>query len=290
MSKKYWIEMANLLIGNGVNRLITNNLQWGELLEDLAKDFNGRLIIDGKTNLHVYEEIYTMALRAGKNEDALRNKIIEKLHDTKQNEFHRKILNLPFVDIFTTNYDYGFTPNQQQKNDEKSYSLRRFQYVNDKKIWHIHGELNTPASIMLGYDHYMKSIGKIQGHLKSKKRSIKEPNESWVDRFLKDDLYILGLELDFNEIDLWWLLAYRNRKILEKEITLTKFVYIDILDIDNLEENTKNNIMEPHDAKKSMLQAYDVEVKSYNVGKSETHKNYLEAYDAIINKLEKSFQ
>ncbi|MDP3119778.1 MAG: hypothetical protein Q8N01_05140 [Sulfuricurvum sp.] len=277
--------MANLLIGNGINLLNDESKNWEKLLQQVSIQFDKNLNMEGKSNLHVYEELYTKALHSGKDEDTLRIKIVEQLSDTRQNFYHKKILNLPFSNIFTTNYDYGFTPNQQQKNGEIGYSLRRFQYANNKKVWHIHGELNAPNSIMLGYDHYMRSIGKMQGYLKIKKTSLKAPNEFWVDKFLEDDLYILGLGLDFNEIDLWWLLAYRNRKILEGKIKRTSFVYIDIIDIDKLDEKARDSINTPYNPKKSMLDAYKVEVNPFYIGHSHQYKNYSEAYDAIIEYL-----
>ena len=33
--------------------------------------------------------------------------------------------------------------------------------------------------------------------------------KSWIDLFFTHDIYIVGLKLDTNEIDLWWLLTYR---------------------------------------------------------------------------------
>ena len=34
---------------------------------------------------------------------------------------------------------------------------------------------------------------------------------SWIDNFFTKDIYIIGLNLDFVEIDLWWLLTFRER-------------------------------------------------------------------------------
>ncbi len=35
---------------------------------------------------------------------------------------------------------------------------------------------------------------------------------SWVDYFLRDHIHIVGLGLDFTEIDLWWLLLHKRRR------------------------------------------------------------------------------
>ena len=35
---------------------------------------------------------------------------------------------------------------------------------------------------------------------------------SWVDKFFTDDISIIGLGLNFQEIDLWWILDFRARE------------------------------------------------------------------------------
>ena len=39
-----------------------------------------------------------------------------------------------------------------------------------------------------------------------------EDDGSWYLKFFKEDIYILGLKLDFSEQDIWWLLDFRIRK------------------------------------------------------------------------------
>lgn len=278
--------MANLLIGNGINRLSNYNQSWEKLLQQLSEATGDTLNIEGKPYLHVYEEVYSKAAAKGKTEDILRSQIVKQLSKIGQNRYHKQILNLPFKNIFTTNYDYGFTPAIQRKNDEREYSLKRFQEVNGKKIWHIHGELNAPASIMLGYDHYMRSIGKLQGHLKKKKNKLNQDDENWVDAFLNDDLYILGLGLDFNEIDLWWLLAYRNRKILEGEIKSTCFIYVDIINQSQMDEKSRNSIRASYSSIHSMLKTYKVTIEEYFI--EAECKSYDDAYNVMIEKIKNS--
>ena len=43
--------------------------------------------------------------------------------------------------------------------------------------------------------------------------------------FFKDNIYIVGLTLDFIEIHLWWLLTFRQRALLTKELQLTNPIY-----------------------------------------------------------------
>ena len=41
-------------------------------------------------------------------------------------------------------------------------------------------------------------------------------DNSWVDLFFTRDIHIIGLRLDFIEIDLWWLLTYWADQIIKK--------------------------------------------------------------------------
>lgn len=116
-------------------------------------------------------------------------------------------------------------------------------------LYNIHGDLTNVCSIMLGLDHYGGYLAKIQDYVKGtykrtkkvhtskqvfsvvpsisyriKESSLKDLNHedygftksgtsllSWIDAFFFADLHIIGLSLDFSEIDLWWLLSRRAR-------------------------------------------------------------------------------
>lgn len=280
--------MATLLIGNGINNLSLPSLSWQDLLGDLIVSINKENVInlEKKPFLHVYEEIYTRALKyTESNENILKNKIVDSTKRIARNNYHDVILDLRFENILTTNYDYNLSPDVSgSKTKETKYSLYRYQEYKDKKIWHIHGELNNPESIMIGYEHYMGSIHNIQTNQNKKKDEKKK--ESWVDIFLRDDVYILGLGLDFGEIDLWWLLSYRNRLILEDKIPANKIVYIKSKKIETFnneiiecEKRVENNIKEKEEkAKIEMLQVFGVEIKEFNLA----DRNYSLFYDEVI--------
>jgi hypothetical protein len=280
--------LATLLIGNGINNLSLPSLSWQDLLGDLIVSINKENVInlEKKPFLHVYEEIYTRALKyTESNENILKNKIVDSTKRIARNNYHDVILDLRFENILTTNYDYNLSPDVSgSKTKETKYSLYRYQEYKDKKIWHIHGELNNPESIMIGYEHYMGSIHNIQTNQNKKKDEKKK--ESWVDIFLRDDVYILGLGLDFGEIDLWWLLSYRNRLILEDKIPANKIVYIKSKKIETFnneiiecEKRVENNIKEKEEkAKIEMLQVFGVEIKEFNLA----DRNYSLFYDEVI--------
>ena len=43
---------------------------------------------------------------------------------------------------------------------------------------------------------------------------------SWLDLIFTENIHIIGLTLDFIESDLWWLLIFRARLILENKINI----------------------------------------------------------------------
>lgn len=119
---------------------------------------------------------------------------------------------------------------------EKTYSVFRQKILSNTKVWHIHGEINSPRSILLGYEHYSGQLQHIRNYvilgardeyknfrsnsLISLIKKRKEENNSWLDLFFSKDIYIVGLTLDFVEIDLWWLITHRARAKLEMKLPI----------------------------------------------------------------------
>lgn len=110
----------------------------------------------------------------------------------------------------------------------KAFNPEKFTHT----IWHIHGEAEKPLSICLGYEQYAGYVQQIReyvtkgtpesgGSIKQRLAALaKKPSEddafeaiSWVDHFFFSNMTILGLEMDTQEIDLWWILSYRARLI-----------------------------------------------------------------------------
>ncbi|MBQ0021923.1 MAG: hypothetical protein KBT29_01655 [Prevotellaceae bacterium] len=143
-----------------------------------------------------------------------------------------------------TEKNYIYKKTRQQS----VYSTRRkhhYENTNGKELdlWYIHGELDYVKSIMLGYDHYCGSLSKVSDYIKNGKLSdnlnddstvsLKEDKgihhilkklflygnhdtveySTWMDTFFFSDVHIIGLGLDFQEIDLWWMLNKRHRYI-----------------------------------------------------------------------------
>ena len=226
-----------LLLGNGINR-INNDYSWKKLLEGLLS-FVGKssnINLRDKPFPLLYEEIYLQGLKHSNiSESEMKAFISGQISKLLPNILHSEIIKMNFQHILTTNYDYTLEkslPNGLEstravsKIKEKKYSVLRSRKNNSTNIWHIHGEQDVPNSLTLGYEHYSGYLQQMRNYLISgltyKKTSIPSLIErlkrkdteimSWIDLFFQKDIYILGLNLDFAEIHLWWLLTYIARK------------------------------------------------------------------------------
>lgn len=236
------------------------------------------------------------------NMRTIKNNIAQAFYPAQPNVLHKKIMNSKKVkDIITTNYDYTFEKvlvtdfdnngdRLSNSTTETKHSIRRRCYFDikeefSKSIWHIHGEINhnqkfvgghfSSESIQIGYDHYGEYLNEIQAYLRGYKYknqpSIeKKLNEnisgvSWIDKLFTDKVIILGLDLDFSEIDLWWLLNYRKKVFKRNQnLAMNQIIYyqpivqVDI--VDNEDDELKRNInMKKKFAKKDVLSSLSVD-------------------------------
>lgn len=237
-----------LLVGNDINK-INNNYGWKDLIDNLIEFIGATGEItydDNKPFPLLYEEIYVEAERnQQKDETSIKKFISEDVSHISLNQIHQRIINANYENILTTNYDLTFEQVlsnnvDKLKNDgtvkENLYSIFRHYRINDKRIWHIHGDANYSHSITLGYEHYSGYLQQMRNYIvsgtgSSYKREF-EPlrnrirhslNEyhSWLDFFFTHDVHIIGLRLDFVEIHLWWLLTYRQRAILRNKLPVS---------------------------------------------------------------------
>lgn len=274
-----------ILVGNGINS-INNNLSWSDLLieviEDLKVDVDTNNIWEKPFPL-LYEEIYIKAIQISNiSEFRVKKMISDKVGAIASNEIHQRITSGIFSDILTTNYEHTLEeciasdskyPNLGLVKESK-FSIFRHSAINDINFWHIHGDMNKPGSILLGYEQYSGQLQMMRNYVvsgtnyQSKKahfnplmtRLGKRNYEltSWIDHFFKGKMHIVGLTLDFIESDLWWLITYRARKKFEK--SRNNKLYKDFLRVlrdseiyyyypEKYYNEEKNQLMEANDIK-----------------------------------------
>jgi hypothetical protein len=244
---KQGMEKPVLFVGNDINNTV-NGHAWSDLVDHLIDKFAKTKIERGDDDAFpmLYERIYLSALRAKKierGEATLKKEISEWTRLIEPNDIHRKIMRMDVDHLITTNYDYalekasdtdGSTGKKTAEFRETRYSLFRRRSAGEKSVWHIHGEIDAPNSINLGYEQYSGYLqhmrdyvvsGKIRpklgGSLLSKLGKPEFQIRSWVDLLLQRDVFIIGFRLDQVEMHLWWLLAFRARRLAEGKLQTT---------------------------------------------------------------------
>jgi hypothetical protein len=293
--------MHCLLLGNGINRL-SLQLQWSTLLERLARELGvegSASPSDDKPLSLYFEEL--CARTEGKiqnTERSIKRKIAGLLLDVQPDPIHEAI-GAQFGVILTTNYDHTLehalgSPlfEHSSVRRESRYSLFRRIRVGTKQVWHIHGDITTADSILLGYDHYAGYLQKIRNYLTSglepgnKLDPVRSPlksgvhdfeewerrSYSWVDYFLRDHLHIVGLSLDFTEIDIWWLLLHKRRRYNQTGYTFYYNIRIDGV------ENARDA------PRLSVLRSLGMNVVSVNAA------NYREGYERVVNEVSRNLE
>jgi len=239
-----------LLLGNGINN-VGKQYSWDDLINDLIK-FVGLSDLDSSNKPFplFYEEIFLSNLKNNKlEEDKLKDFISERVKRIEPTVIHQKIVSSGFSDIITTNYDYtientlGFPGSKLSNNGivkESLYSVFRHTQVSGTRIWHVHGEINVPRTVLLGFEHYSGQLQQIRNYVVSgtensykvrfpalmsrlKNRTVE--NNSWLDLIFTRDIHIVGLTLDFVESDLWWLITYRARRKLENKLKIGNSIF-----------------------------------------------------------------
>lgn len=225
-----------LILGNGILRAYSEMAYtWHELVRRIGT----RTDVPDDLSMPLPLEI---VLRTGNNVDQVLAQHSRELYgsvtDRRFEEVLRSLLGIGFDHILTTNYSYeledaaagvpGLRDRELERlvrhtpevdRAESRYFLHTYNQVvwenTVNRIWHIHGEARKPYSIVIGHYFYGNLLSRC--HELLSRRSLRyggdpdaEETLSWVDAFLKGDLYILGFGFDYSELDLWWLLARKR--------------------------------------------------------------------------------
>lgn len=308
-----------LFIGNGLNRLDKNFYSWEKLLVEAG--LPNEYIEDEIPNTISFEMLTKQAFLVGNTNETIDQKIDASKRDiarligqfelsdtSKESKDIRvrifKELN-PTV-VMTTNYDYllenGYriandlrlddTSIEKQYTKENKYNLRRYIELNKTKFYHVHGELNKPHSIVLGYEHYVGTVENMRKRRNPDEKKncnevfipeknidkVKEGDQRefdfWMNYFFCVDVHIIGFSLGFAEIDLWWLIVYRSY----------------LIDIGNLDKNNRiyyYDINNKDDAKRKVLEKFNIDYVEIDLN---SHGDYLKGYNDIIDAIKSNVQ
>lgn len=234
------VDSPVLFIGNSPNQVHGVGQSWSDLLASLRT--SASMTLDAKAHelkpfpLH-FEEIRNRYLAANPTQADIDvvSKVVELFGKMKPNKIHAQLMRLAFSEVVTTNYDDCLERAMDVPSmpanfgiKERAYSLFRRVAVGGKHVWHVHGDVSTPQSIVLGHDRYVESCAQMKRYMDLEglkfarmdpvKAVFKQSDSidlskvhSWIDLFLTRDVHIVGFGLDFTEVDIWYLLSYRAR-------------------------------------------------------------------------------
>jgi hypothetical protein len=285
------------LIGNGINQLTNSKISWEEIIHRLGKKLKLPNISE---NIHsrpftfIYDESRLVAKRQSKNsKTGIKDFIAQEISKLSHSKYHSSLAAIGFRHILTTNYDYTLEQAYNKSDGERlkplstKYNLFTRRICGDTNVWHIHGEVDKPRSIVMGYDQYAGTLQRMRQYLKTnylghhspfKERRLdfdsndRDSVYSWIDLFLRDDIHIVGLTLDYTEIDLWWIL-YEKARQRNKGNTNAKTYYYHF---DNGKATPE--IL----GRLNSLKALDVSIKPISIS-----DGYPAAWDKILRKFER---
>lgn len=229
-----------LLVGNGPNRVSRDAHSWQAVLQRLADETGQPSVMHGSESRPftlLFEELALRRARRGGSEEELKELVAGWMRELRPNGVHTALMSLPISEVLTTNYDYTLETAVDHASrcvdfhSESRYSLFRCRRAGMSRIWHMHGEVDKPATIMLGHDHYVGYLHKARGYLTSLsarpvngKYDYRSPvihgsydfeqspsGFSWLDLFIRDDVHIVGFGCQYSEIAIWWLIGYKER-------------------------------------------------------------------------------
>lgn len=303
------MRAQSILFGNGLNLLNAGTPSWDDLLNDIAKDtldknIPNTLKYEAVILKQPYREAPVRLLTSdGKKlitsdgkllfasgeviESKLKKDIAERVSVFEPNDIYRMVSELPVDHFMTTNYDntlfkvLGEKPIKSQNKQEQTYSIRRhYTLIDGQQYWPIHGNAESPRSIMLGFDQYCGALSKVESYVKGgyempeigRMTSITKRLEdgidkalSWIDLFFCSDVHIIGQGLDYAEMDLWWILNKRRRiKQKGEKLIQNHIIYYPV------ESITED--------KRQLLKGFDVEInelKDYAGGYPNNYRKQL---------------
>ena len=288
-----------LLVGNGINLSFSGCKSTDSIICDQwEKHYDSKLDCKEKKD-DVWKLPFPMqivvATKDHVQECMMELSAVFKIIDVsaEQKEFIRKILNVNFDAILTTNYSlefekstlagyserrvYSYYKTTQEAITAQQKNLGIFQCTelqdnNHSLLWHIHGTALRKNSMIIGPLYYGKLLSEVtkranevnSGYRFSMSKENPYTPKSWIDYFLIGDVYILGFELDFSESDIWWLLNYKKDAF----------------------PNTKAYLFQPHicHEKQLLLDCYHVQTPIVTFDEDEPDK-YLKYYERVCSQI-----
>lgn len=286
-----------LLVGNGINLSFQSGIDsWKDIIKAELADSGSPLSYKQIEKMPAPMQI---VVATGDHVNVRMKKLAGKLAKieppAEQKAFIREMLDCQPDAILTTNYSLEIEKSvidpftrprcyqyvrqaheaTKKQDDLGIFRCTELPYGNDPYLWHIHGTCLKPTSLIMGHYYYGSLIHEAASYIPQFMRIYKGKQSggaeycpaSWIDYFLLGDVYVIGLQMDISESDLWWLICCKKRNFPE-----TKIYYYTL----------KKEITE----KELLMQSYGVEIicgEDLRVKKGD----YLNLYRKVFNHIEK---
>lgn len=295
-----WNDLLNN-ISNKCNSTITNDilptLQYEQIL------------------LHPKARFDSLPNKNDGDETKVKKAIADTIRKTPSNTFYKLLLDMPVSYYLTTNYDHAIYNNDEslissKESTENVYSIYRWKRIvtSNKEflLYNIHGDIDKAPTIMMGFDQYVGYVARVQNYVKGEyhkngssiiipqliKRikddvicldanhyGIKDPQIgpfSWIDHFFFSNLHIIGLSLDFSEIDIWWLLLKRARLLKDRLIHNKIFYY----------PTCPPKEMDKYASLFNIMHSLNIDIINYHVNRKDYKMIYKEQLDNMRDRME----
>ena len=293
-----WNQLIEEIADVELDKNIPNPLKYEALLmKKPYREYLRYTFADGRQLVTADGKIFCVG--GDLTEKKLKENIAKRLKSFETNKIYDAISKLPVTHFVTTNYDntlfssLGEGALNKKFREEQIYSIRRNYVINTTNglqyYWSMHGNVDSPASIMLGFDHYCGSLAKIEQYVKGGYELNGERVESmtkrltdglkdiisWIDLFFVSDIHIIGLNLGYEETDLWWVLNKRRRiRQADSNLIKNRIYYYPV-------ETVKEDI-------EQLLNSFNVEV--VHLEKAKLGRSFMERYNEQLSVMEKNMQ
>ncbi len=255
-----------LFAGNGFNSLDRNYVSWTDLIKLLFKKFGVydtyiRLFVD-KVSPYMQYEILAQAILEkngrfdSEDDEKIRLEIATLTSKSLEcSSVHSAAVNT-YDQIITLNYDSCF-------------ESAMIPECRTKKVWHAHGQVledGSVDSLCMWFQKYIQNVGEVKQSLDlalgemlenlQKNHVYSGEINSWIQLFFTSDVDIIGTDLSYSELDVWWVLTCRARLIREGKLK-KGFNHIRFF---MLKPYKKEKMSEEKVSKVALLKSLDIEI------------------------------
>ncbi|MBO4374859.1 MAG: hypothetical protein J5829_07105 [Lachnospiraceae bacterium] len=233
-----------LFLGNGLNQAF-GEASWDRVIEMLSTgefDYDETVFAEIQKMPYALQTILISSDSVNEGMSQIAESMLPRALSPEHSELLHDYTKVGFDAILTTNYSYEIETSLNPEfsvslgkaskyrfssktgsRPQEQFGIYKYYYINNCRIWHVHGEAAHPNSMVMGHYYYGKLLSEIQKRVPEvirtysacKKKEVDFIPQSWIDYFLIGNVYIVGFGLNPSEMDIWWLINCKKRHFPE---------------------------------------------------------------------------